>query len=155
VAPALSAGLLVYRRRAGTLEVLLVHPGGPFFRRRDRGAWTVPKGLVEEGEDAAVTALRELEEETGLRLPGPGVELGQVRQKGGKVVRVWAVEHDPGPELVIRSNTFVLEWPPRSGNKVEFPEIDRGAFFPLSEARGKINPAQVQLLDRLAALVKE
>lgn len=143
-----SAGLLLYRLAGGRPEVLLVHPGGPFFRSRDEGAWSIPKGELEEGEDPLAAARREVEEETGLRPGGPFLELGSVTQKGGKEVRAWAVEGDCDP-AAIRSNTFEMEWPPRSGRKREFPEIDRAAFFALDEARRKINPAQTALLDEL------
>jgi len=152
---ATSAGVLMYRRGpGGEIEVFLVHPGGPFFRNKDEGAWSIPKGLVGDGEEPAAAALRELKEETGLRPPGQLVELGSVRQKGGKTVLVWAVEHDPGPGLELRSNTFILEWPPRSGQRQEFPEVDRGEFFPLETARRRINPAQAELLERLAAALR-
>jgi predicted NUDIX family NTP pyrophosphohydrolase len=145
-----SAGILMYRRGdGGRLEVFLVHPGGPFFRNRDEGAWGIPKGLVEEGENPRAAALRELEEETGLRPGSELLELGSVRQKGGKTVRAWAVHHDSPGSVEPRSNSFALEWPPRSGCIQEFPEIDRGEFFELEEARRKINPSQAELLDRL------
>jgi predicted NUDIX family NTP pyrophosphohydrolase len=145
----------MYRRRdPGELEVFLVHPGGPFFRNKDHGSWSIPKGLVDEGEEPRSAALRELAEETGLRPAGELIELGSVRQKGGKIVLAWAVEHDPGPALEVRSNSFSLEWPPKSGRRQEFPEIDRGEFFALEEARHKINPAQAELLDRLCRAVE-
>jgi predicted NUDIX family NTP pyrophosphohydrolase len=145
-----SAGILVYRRGSGgRLEVFLVHPGGPFFRNRDEGAWGIPKGLVEEGENLQTTALRELEEETGLRPGSELIDLGSVRQRGGKTVRAWAVHHDPPGGVELRSNSFTLEWPPRSGRLQRFPEIDRGEFFELEEAKRKINPSQAELLDRL------
>lgn len=144
-----SAGILLYRWRAGRLEVLLVHPGGPFFARKDEGAWSIPKGEVESGEAPLDAARREFEEETGVHLAGPFVELPPVRQRGGKVVHAWAVEGDCDPDA-IRSDTFTLEWPPRSGRTVAFPEVDRAAFFDLGEARRKINPAQAEWLDALA-----
>jgi len=146
----LSAGLLMFRRH-GTLEVLLVHPGGPFFARRDLGAWSVPKGEVSEGEDEQAAARRELTEETGLRAPeGELLDLGEVRQKGGKRVRAWAFEGDCDP-AALRSNRFEMEWPPRSGRVQSFPEVDRAAFFDLDQARRRINAAQVAFLDRLEA----
>lgn len=152
---ALSAGLLLYRRHGGVLEVLLVHPGGPFFRRRDLGVWSVPKGEVGPGEDPAEAARRELAEETGLTAPEAGLlELGEVRQRGGKRVLAWAFEGDCDPAAT-RSNSFEVEWPPRSGRRQSFPEVDRAAFFGLAEARRRINPAQVALLDRLAAALGE
>jgi len=143
-----SAGVLVYRRRAGALEVLLAHPGGPYWRGKDAGAWTIPKGGIDEGEDAMACALRELREETGLVVEGPLVELPAIRQKGGKRVRAWAVEADFDP-AALTSLTFEMEWPPRSGRRQAFPEVDRVEWFDLSIARGKINAAQVALLDSL------
>ena len=145
-----SAGILLYRVRLGALEVLLVHPGGPFWARRDAGAWSIPKGEYEDGEDPRACALREFEEETGTALtPGELVELGDVRQKGGKAVTAWAAEGDLDADR-IRSNTFAMEWPPRSGRMAVVPEIDRAAWFGLEEARDKLVPAQAEFLDRLA-----
>jgi predicted NUDIX family NTP pyrophosphohydrolase len=145
-----SAGLLLYRRSRAGVEVLLVHPGGPFFRNRDDGWWTVPKGWTESGEEPLDAARREFAEETGLAAPdGPFVDLGSVRQKSGKVVHAWAVEGDCDPAGLF-SNTFQLEWPPRSGRTAEFPEVDRAAFFTIEEARRKILAAQAPFLDRLA-----
>jgi len=148
MAAVVSAGLLVYRRTPAGLEVLLAHPGGPFWRQRDEGAWTIPKGKAEEGEDLLSAARRELEEETGVRVTEPVVSLGSVRQKGGKTVHAWAVERDVDPATV-KSNTATTEWPRRSGRMIEFPEVDRCAWFDLEAAAAKINPAQRQLLDRL------
>jgi predicted NUDIX family NTP pyrophosphohydrolase len=149
---ATSAGLLLYRRSGADLEVFLVHPGGPFFARRDDGWWTVPKGIVDPGEDPLDAARREFAEETSFAPPAEAsyLDLGSVEQKAGKVVHAWAVEGDCEPEL-LRSNTFRLEWPPRSGKTREFPEIDRGAFFTLDQARRKIMPAQAPFLDRLTS----
>jgi len=144
----LSAGILLFRRPGP--EVLLVHPGGPYWARRDAGAWSIPKGeLEEDGADALACALREFEEETGSA-PGPGelVALGEVRQKGGKVVAAWAAEGDLDAGT-IRSNTFELEWPPRSGRRQSFPEVDRAGWFGVAEAREKMIPAQAAFLDRL------
>jgi predicted NUDIX family NTP pyrophosphohydrolase len=150
-----SAGILLYRRReGGCLEVFLVHPGGPFFRNKDEGAWSIPKGLVEEGESPRSAAQRELAEETGLRPKTELIDLGSVRQKGGKTVVAFGVEHDPGEAPEVHSNTFSLEWPPRSGRTREFPEVDRGEFLEIDEARGKINPAQAELLDRLLRILE-
>ena len=150
-----SAGLALYRWRAGVLEVFLAHPGGPLFAQRDDGVWTLPKGEVEPDEDLLLTALREFEEETGLRLdPGSRfLPLGSIQQKGGKIVHAWGVEaaRDLPETPVIRSNTFEMEWPPRSGRRQEFPEVDRAEFFPLPVARLKIKERQVPLLDRLNA----
>ena len=144
-----SAGILLHRRRAGTLEVLLVHPGGPFWKNRDEGSWTIPKGEYGEGEHALDAARREFTEETGFPIEGPFHELAPVRQASGKVVRAWAVEGDCEAEA-IRSNTFSMEWPPHSGRMAEFPEVDRAAWFTLEEARRRILPAQLPLLEELA-----
>lgn len=142
-----SAGILLYRRREG-LEVLLVHPGGPFWAKKDLGAWSIPKGEVAEGEEARATAVREFEEETGRAIEGHLEPLEAVRQAGGKIVHAWAVEGELEPEE-IRSNTFTIEWPPRSGKQREFPEIDRAEWFALEQARRKILPGQLPLLDEL------
>jgi len=150
--PRVSAGILLYRRGAGGLEVFLVHPGGPFWAKKDAGSWTVPKGEPAPGEDPWAAARREFAEETGLPLPGEGRALPPVRQAGGKLVQAWAVEGDADP-AALRSNSFALEWPPRSGRFQEFPEIDRAAWFDLAEARAKLNKGQVPLLDALARLV--
>jgi predicted NUDIX family NTP pyrophosphohydrolase len=149
---ATSAGILLHRTVGDELEVLLVHPGGPFWAKKDLGAWSVPKGEVGEGEDPCACALRELEEELGSGLglaAGDLTELGSVRQKGGKTVLCWAAEGDFDP-AGLRSNTFTMEWPPRSGAEREFPEVDRAEWFGFEAAREKINPAQAELLDRLA-----
>jgi predicted NUDIX family NTP pyrophosphohydrolase len=150
-----SAGILLYRRTPAGLEVLLVHPGGPFWQRKDEGAWSIPKGEVAEGEDELERALREFEEETGTGLaPRELVQLGSIRQKGGKVVTAWAAEGDLDPASVT-SNTFELEWPPRSGTMRSFPEIDRAQWFSPEQARRKILPAQAELVDRLLSLLGE
>ena len=147
--PRRSAGILLYRRSAGTLEVLLVHPGGPFWAKKDLGAWSIPKGEYEEGEDPRACALREFEEELGALPPaGPLVELGTAKQSAGKMVTAWAAEGDVDAAAA-RSNTFTLEWPPRSGVMREFPEADRAEWFEVDEARRRINPAQAVFLDRL------
>jgi predicted NUDIX family NTP pyrophosphohydrolase len=144
-----SAGILLYRTAGDAAEVLLVHPGGPFWARKDAGAWSIPKGEHGDDEDPRSCALREFEEETGTTLaPGALTDLGSVRQKGGKVVSAWAVEGDLDAESV-RSNTFTMEWPPRSGRTAEFPEIDRAAWFGIDAAREKLVPAQAEFLDRL------
>jgi predicted NUDIX family NTP pyrophosphohydrolase len=147
--PVVSAGVLLYRRRPA-LEVLLVHPGGPFFARKDAGAWSIPKGELEPGEDLEARARREFFEETGTALPDdtPLEPLGEVRQKGGKRVHAFAAEGDLDAGAIV-SNTFELQWPPRSGRTQTFPEVDRAAWFDLDTAREKINPAQAELLDRL------
>ncbi|WP_299451801.1 NUDIX domain-containing protein [uncultured Pigmentiphaga sp.] len=148
---ATSAGVLMYRRTGNTLQVLLVHPGGPFWRRRDAGAWSIPKGLVEVGEDPATAAVRELREELGAAPPGPLVPLGRIRQRGGKEVIAFALEADFDP-TALRSNTFTMEWPPRSGRMQSFPEVDRADWFDLETAREKILEAQRPLLERLQEL---
>ena len=146
-----SAGILLHRRSGdGALEVLLVHPGGPFWAKKDLGAWSIPKGEYEDGEDALAAARREFAEELGSpAADGELVALGEVRQKSGKVVSAWALEGDIDADAVT-SNTFTMEWPPRSGRTREFPEVDRAAWFGLDEARERILPAQAPLLDRLA-----
>lgn len=146
----ISAGLLLYRRRGGILELFLAHPGGPFWKTRDAGAWTIPKGLVEPGEDLLAAARREFVEETGIEPRGPFTSLGAIRQKGGKVVHAWAWEGDADPQG-ITSNTMKTEWPRGSGRWITFPEIDRCNWFSSRAAREKINPAQGVLLDRLEA----
>lgn len=152
--PKSSAGLLLYRMRNGALEVLLVHPGGPFWARKDAGAWTIPKGEVEAEEDQFDAARREFEEELGFSPDGDFIPLGTIIQKAGKVVHAWALEGDCDP-AGIKSNPFTMEWPPRSGKQQEFPEVDRAAFFAIEEAKRKINPAQVELLGRLQEIVTE
>ena len=148
-----SAGILLHRRRGDRLEVLLVHPGGPLWARRDDGAWSIPKGEYDEGEEPLAAARREFEEELGSAPPADdAAELGEVRQKSGKFVRAWAIAGELDPATVV-SNTFELESPPRSGRRIEVPEVDRAEWFALDAARAKINPAQVALLDRLARLV--
>jgi predicted NUDIX family NTP pyrophosphohydrolase len=147
--PRRSAGILLFREARAGAEVLLVHPGGPFWAKRDLGAWSIPKGEYDDGEDALAAARREFEEELGAPAPdGSPVDLGEVRQRGGKVVVAWALEGDLDPATV-RSNTFTIEWPPRSGTMKEFPEIDRAEWFALDEARERILPAQAPFLDRL------
>lgn len=146
--PKLSAGLLMYRTRNERLQVLLVHPGGPFWAKKDAGAWSIPKGEIGPDEDALAAAKREFQEELGLEAQGEFAPLGAVTQKAGKIVQAWAVEGDCDP-ATLRSNTFRLEWPPRSGKLVEFPEVDRVEFFDLDEARKKINPGQTELLAEL------
>lgn len=145
-----SAGILMFRRRDDQLQVLLVHPGGPFWRRKDLGAWTIPKGERLPGEDAEATARREFAEETGCALDDPLLPLGRVRQRGGKQVEAFAVEGDFDTSQ-LRCNTVEIEWPPRSGKRQVFPEVDKAAWFTLDEARHKINAAQAELLDRLEA----
>ena len=147
--PKLSAGLLLYRRGPGGVEVLLVHPGGPLWARRDDGAWSIPKGEHGPEEDPLAVARREFREELGQDPPaGRPVPLGEIRQPGGKLVAAWALEGDLDASEV-RSDTFEMEWPPRSGRVRRFPEVDRAAWFGLEEARRKLSPGQVGFLDRL------
>jgi predicted NUDIX family NTP pyrophosphohydrolase len=152
-ARAQSAGILLHRRGEAGPEVLLVHPGGPYWARKDDGAWSIPKGELDGDEDPRACALREFAEELGAPPPdGTLADLGSVRQKSGKVVIAFAVAGDLDPATLV-SNTFELEWPPRSGRTQEFPEIDRAEWFDLDAARAKLNPAQVAFLDRLAKLL--
>src|SRR6266478_3098079 len=146
----ISAALLMFRRRGARLEVLLVHPGGPFFRNKDSGAWTIPKGEVMEEENLLTRARVEFREELAIEpAAADWIELGTVRQKGGKTVHAWAFEGNLPASFVVASNTFAMEWPPRSGRTQEFAEIDRAEFFSIAEAKEKINQAQIELLDRL------
>ncbi|HTL59637.1 MAG TPA: NUDIX domain-containing protein [Candidatus Limnocylindrales bacterium] len=149
--PKESAGLLMYRVRDGELEVLLVHPGGPFWKNKDAGAWSIPKGEIQGDEPALEAARREFAEELGLVPQGNFIPLRAIVQKGGKRVQVWAFEADCDP-TTLKSNTFQMEWPPRSGRLQEFPEIDRAAFFAIEEAKSKINPAQIACLEELQKL---
>lgn len=144
----ISAGILLYRTKNGVLEVFLVHPGGPFFVKKDAGVWGVPKGEIDEGEDPLAAARREFEEETGFKAEGTVFPLTPVRQKGGKTVLAWALEGDCDPERT-QSNTFRLEWPPHSGRQREFPEVDRAGWFGVSEAKQRINQAQIDFIDEL------
>jgi predicted NUDIX family NTP pyrophosphohydrolase len=141
----------MFRRKRDALEVLLVHPGGPFFVRKDEGAWTIPKGEALSGEDLLTRAQIEFDEELGIKPSGKWIELGSIKQKGGKTVYAWAFEGDLPESFKLKSNTFEIEWPPHSGKLREFPEIDQAEFFAEEIARRKINPAQVPLLDRLLA----
>jgi predicted NUDIX family NTP pyrophosphohydrolase len=143
-----SAGLLLYRTCNGPLEVLLAHPGGPFWTRKDEGAWTIPKGAIDEGEDPLDAAKREFTEETGVVASGAFVALEPVRQPGGKLIYAWAVEGDCDAGAIV-SNLFSMEWPPRSGQMKEFPEIDRAGWFTLGEARVKLLRGQLPFLDQL------
>jgi predicted NUDIX family NTP pyrophosphohydrolase len=145
-----SAGILLYRRTGGQVEVLLIHPGGPFWRGRDQGAWMIPKGGVEEGEEIAACAIREFEEELGSKPDGEPWPLCRVRQAGGKWVEAFALEGDLDAERIV-SNKFTLEWPPRSGRFQPFPEVDRAAWFSLERAREQVLPSQLPILDALEA----
>jgi len=143
----------MYRIRNGQLEVLLAHPGGPFFAHKDEGHWTIPKGEIEPGEDYLTTALREFKEEVGIEIDPRSkfLELGSIRQKGGKIVHAWAVERDLDAATAFKSSTFEMEWPPGSGKIQRFPEVDRAQFFPMAEARYRIKETQNPLLDALEA----
>lgn len=147
-----SAGILLHRRRGPQLEVLLVHPGGPFWARRDEGAWSIPKGEYSGEEEPLLAARREFEEELGVPPPdGPARDLGEIRQKAGKLVHAWAMEGDLDTAVIV-SNEFPIQWPPRSGKSIQVPEVDRAEWFALDEARRRINPSQAELLDRLASV---
>ena len=147
-----SAGLLLYRVRQGAPEVFLVHPGGPFWAKKDAGAWSIPKGEAAPGEDLLTRARREFTEETGFAIAGEFRPLAPVKQSGGKIVHAWAIEGDCDA-AAIKSNSFDLEWPPRSGRVQAFPEVDRAQWFDLAVARDKINPAQRSLIDELERLL--
>jgi predicted NUDIX family NTP pyrophosphohydrolase len=149
----ISAGLVLYRMAGADIEVFLAHPGGPFWKHRDEGAWTIPKGVVEEDEELLGTAIREFEEETGIRPEGPFVMLGSIKQKAGKVVHAWAWMGDADP-TAIRSNTMRIEWPRGSGLWADYPEVDRCAWHTIDRARELINPAQAELIDRLVGHVQ-
>jgi predicted NUDIX family NTP pyrophosphohydrolase len=151
--PKQSAGILLYRIRNKTLELFLVHPGGPFFAKKDHGAWSIPKGEFESDEEPLAAAKREFKEETGMELSGGFIQLASVKQKSGKTVYAWAVEGDIDPEK-IKSNNFEIEWPPKSGKMKTFPEIDKAAWFNLNEAFVKINSGQVPLIKELEVKLK-
>jgi predicted NUDIX family NTP pyrophosphohydrolase len=150
-----SAGLLMFRRRGDIIEVLLAHPGGPFFAKKDEGVWTIPKGEAEPGEDLLSRARLEFEEEIGFPASGDWIPVGSIQQKGGKTVHAWAFEGDLPEAFEVESNTFQLEWPPHSGKFKEFPEVDRAKFFSDEPARCKIKPAQLPFLDRLRDALDE
>ena len=148
-----SAGLLLYRIRGGQLEILAVHPGGPYWSKKDRGSWFVPKGEIEPGEDEFSAATREFHEETSIAPHGPFLDLGEVMHKSGKLVHAWAFAGDCDPAKIV-SNTFSIEWPPKSGKQQSFPEIDRAAFFDVAAAQEKLHPAEYEFVERLRAIVK-
>jgi predicted NUDIX family NTP pyrophosphohydrolase len=150
--PRVSAGLLMYRIQGGRMQVLLAHPGGPFFKNKDDGAWSIPKGEIEPGEDLLEAAMREFEEETGIIPTGPFTALTPVKQKGGKIVHAWAFQGECDPRA-IASNTFTMEWPLNSGQQMEFPEIDRADFFDVAAARRKIKSGQEVLIEELQGIV--
>lgn len=149
----IAAGLLMFRVKNDVVQVLLAHPGGPYFQNQDDGVWTIPKGEPDPGEDLLVTARREFGRETGFASEGPFIHLQPIRQKGGKIVHAWACEGDCDPKS-IRSNLFTMEWPPKSSRQVRFPEIDRAEFFDLKVARVKIKPGQEALIDELQGILK-
>ena len=151
--PKASAGLLMFRKRNGQLEALLVHLGGPFWKKKDSGAWFVPKGEINPGEDQLVAAQREFQEETGLVPTGEFLSLGSVKHKSGKTVAAWAFADDCDPAS-LKSNTFEMEWPPKSGKRAQFPEIDRAEFFTIERAREKMHPAEFEFLTRLERLLE-
>lgn len=152
--PKKSAGVLMFRRRDCGVQVFLVHPGGPFWKKKDEGAWSIPKGEYQEDEDPLDAAKREFEEETGIKAQGEFIELGQIKQPSGKIITAWAFEGDCSPNE-IRSNSFSMEWPPKSGRKQEFPEVDRADWFALQEARKRMLKGQIGFLDRLMARFDE
>lgn len=150
--PRVSAGLLMFRQHSKETEVFLVHPGGPFFRKKDLGAWSIPKGEIDAGEDDLAAAQREFREETGVTAEGPFISLGEVKQSSGKIVKAWAFAGDCSTKIT--SNTFSMEWPPKSGPQEEFPEVDRADWFSIEEARKRILPNQEPFLNRLVSHVK-
>jgi len=150
----ISAGLLMYTRKNNELKFFLVHPGGPFFKNKDNGYWSIPKGLSEEGEDLLAAAMREFEEETGIKPEGKFISLGTIKQKSGKTVHGWAFECDNDNPIEITCNTFEIEWPPKSGKIQKFPEADMGEFFSEDEAKKKINSAQIEFIERLKDYIK-
>jgi predicted NUDIX family NTP pyrophosphohydrolase len=150
--PKRSAGFLPYRFRDGELEVFLVHPGGPFWAKKDKGAWSIPKGEIEPGEDHLEVARREYKEETGCEAQGSFIPLTPLKQPSGKIISAWACAGDCGPEAV-RSNTFLMEWPPHSGQQQEFPEVDRAAWFPAEIAKEKILQGQRGFIEELEAIL--
>jgi predicted NUDIX family NTP pyrophosphohydrolase len=149
-----SGGLVMYRVRDNELEALIVHLGGPFWAKKEAGAWFIPKGEIEPGEDEFAAAMREFREETGIEPRGDFIALGTVKHKGGKIVYAWAFEGDCDPAS-IRSNTFTIEWPPRSGKRQEFPEVDSAQFVSVEQARAKMSPAEFELVERLKAICVE
>jgi len=148
-----SAGILLFRMKREQLEVFLVHPGGPFWIKKDAGAWSIPKGEIETGEEALQVAIREFKEETGQEIEGSFSELQPVKQKAGKIIKAWAVEGDIDENTIV-SNTFEIEWPPGSGKKKIFPEVDKAQWFSLTEASEKINPGQLPLIEELQQIIR-
>jgi predicted NUDIX family NTP pyrophosphohydrolase len=152
--PVHSAGLMMYHKADDEVKIFLVHPGGPFFEKKDEGYWGIPKGLVEENEEMLQTAIREFQEETGIRSKGEYISLGTTIQRNNKIVYAWAFESDNSDNINIVCNTFEMEWPPHSGKKQQFPEVDRGAFFNVEQARLKMYSAQHIFIDRLLEYLK-
>jgi predicted NUDIX family NTP pyrophosphohydrolase len=152
--PIVSAGLLLYRKRDRSLQVFLVHPGGPLWSKKDAGVWSIPKGLVNQGENQLEGAKREFQEETGFTASGQFIPLRPVKLRSGKLIQAWAIESDCNP-AEIKSNTFTMEWPPRSGRRQEFPEVDRAAWFDIEEAKQKINQGQAGLLEELERITSK
>jgi len=148
-----SAGILLYKKIVNDLQIFLVHPGGPFFKNKDEGSWSIPKGEFLNDEDALIAAKREFEEETGQAIDGDFISLKSIKQKGGKTVYAWAVEGDIDHETIV-SNVFDLEWPPRSGKMITIPEVDRADWFDVTAAKQKINPAQVLFIERLIEILR-
>jgi len=148
-----SAGILLYKKVVNDLQIFLVHPGGPFFKNKDEGSWSIPKGEFLDDEDALIAAKREFEEETGQAIDGDFISLKSIKQKGGKTVYAWAVEGDIDHETIV-SNVFDLEWPPRSGKMITIPEVDRADWFDVTAAKQKINPAQVLFIERLIEILR-
>jgi predicted NUDIX family NTP pyrophosphohydrolase len=155
MSPRISAGLLMFRFRDGNLQIFLAHPGGPLYKNKNDGYWTIPKGEPPDNEPLLDAAIREFEEETGIKPHGSYVELGSIRQKGGKVVHSWAFEGDYDESLPVSSNTFEMEWPPHSGRKQVFPEVDRACFFSTDEARIKLKDTQWPLIERLISVLEQ
>lgn len=151
--PKQSAGILLYRKGGTQTEVFLVHPGGPYWAKKDIAGWSIPKGEFAEGEEPLAAAQREFKEETGQELKGPFLPLGTIKQTGGKLVHAWAAEGECDPEKIV-SNTFEIEWPPRSGKRATFPEVDRAAWYSTAEAAVKLHQGQVELLSRLEEMVR-
>ncbi len=144
-----SAGLIMYIYKNSNLKIFLVHPGGPYFEKKDDGSWSIPKGLIEDNEEKLATAIREFEEETGLKPSGDFITLGEITMKSGKVIYAWAFEGKEDGEFLYKSNLFEMEWPPKSGKREKFPEADKFEFFSIDEAKKKINSSQIPLIDNL------
>lgn len=149
-----SAGLIMYLYKNSDLKIFLVHPGGPYFTKKDEGNWSIPKGSIEDNEDTLATAIREFEEETGLKPSGNFISLGEITMKSGKIIYAWAFEGKEIVDYLYKSNLFEMEWPPRSGKREKFPEADKFEFFSVDEAKKKINSSQIPLIDNLVNYIK-